>query len=338
MKVAVLGLGRMGRRHLQVVRQLGWDIAGVADLHRDNLTVIADEFAIPTEGRFADPERLLETLRPQCVIVATTAPSHARLTCLAAESGAQFVLCEKPMATSLADCDRMIQVCQAHSTRLAINHQMRFMDQYLRAKELLDSDAVGGLKSITVVAGNFGMAMNGTHYFELLRWLSGDAIHEVTAWFSDERVPNPRGAEFEDRAGSVRITTRSGIRLYLEIGADQGHGIHVVYGGRLGVLVADELSGRLDVSTRRPEDRALPTTRYGMPSEDVSLTVAPADAVAPTKAVLEALVEGRDVPSGEDGRMSVATLIAAHVSDENDHVAVTLDGGRLPRERQFPYA
>ena len=82
--------------------------------------------------------------------------------------------------------------------------------------------------------------------------------------------------------------------------------------------------------------RELPTSRYGMPSEDSTAEVAPADALAPTRRVLEALIDGRDCPNGEDGRTAIATLVAAHVSDESGHRGVGLDG--LPRDREFQYA
>jgi predicted dehydrogenase len=221
------------------------------------------------------------------------------------------------------------------SPRLAINHQMRFMEQYLVARRIIESEEFGPWTSIAVLAGNIGMAMNGTHYFELLRWLSGESPREVAAWFSSARIPNPRGPQFEDSAGSVRVTTPSGKRLYMEIGADQGHGICVVYAGRAGILVGDELSGQMHLGVRGAEYRDLPTVRYGMPSQDSSLKVAPADAVAPTRSVLEALVAGGDYPSGEDGRAAVATLVAAYISDENGHRPVSIDA--LPREREFQY-
>ncbi len=335
MRVAVLGTGRMGMLHLQVVRELGWDIVGILDQKEAALAQAGKQFGIPSSHQYQDPRRLMEDGKPECVIVASTAPGHGPLTCLAAEGGARYILCEKPMATSLAECDRMITTCRRYGARLAINHQMRFMEQYLVARRIIESDEFGPWTSIVVVAGNMGLAMNGTHYFELLRWLSGESPREAAAWFCSTKIPNPRGPQFNDSAGSVRVTTPSGKRLYLEIGADQGHGIRAVYAGRTGILVADELTGQMQLAVRGAEYRDLPTVRYGMPSQDSSLKVAPADAVAPTRSVLEALVAERDYPSGEDGRTAIATLVAAHVSDENGHLPISTQ--TLPREREFQY-
>jgi predicted dehydrogenase len=214
---------------------------------------------------------------------------------------------------------------------------MRFMDQYVQVKRVAESAEFGGLVSATVATGNFGMAMNGTHYFEMFRYLTDEPAVEVTAWFDDLVVPNPRGPQFEDRAGSVRLTTESGKRFYLDAGADQGHGLRALYAGRNGQIFVDELAGRAELVVRRAEHRDLPTTRYGMPFEESSIPIRPADAVAPTSAVLSALRAGENYPSGEDGRLAVATLVAAYLSNEDDHRAVRLDCN-LPRERMFPWA
>jgi predicted dehydrogenase len=179
--------------------------------------------------------------------------------------------------------------------------------------------------------------MNGTHYFEMFRYLTDEAPAEVTAWFSPEKVPNPRGPQFEDRAGSVRVTTARGKRLYLEASADQGHGVKVVYAGPFGHLVVDELTGSQHSAVREAAHRAQPTTRYGMPWVDQAQKIAPADAVAPTRAVLEALLGEGDFPTGEHGRLAVATLVAAYLSHEQGHAVVKVDD-RLPRDREFPWA
>jgi predicted dehydrogenase len=334
---AIVGLGRMGRRHLQNLHDLNVRVVGAVDSRKDSLALAVDEKAVAAENAFLTTEEMLAKSRPELVIVATTAPGHAPITKQAAKAGVRFVLCEKPMACSLAECDEMIDDCHRHGTRLAINHQMRVMDQYVAIRDIVTAAEFGGLTSITVVAGNFGIAMNGTHYFELLRWLTNEQPHEVSAWFSPELVPNPRGPEFSDRGGSVRVITSGGRRLNLECGPEQGHGIRVVYAGRYGLAVADELAGTITVSTRDPADRNLPTTRYGTPSVTRLVNVSPGDALEPSRRVLEALLNGTDFPTGEDGRLAVATLAAAFVSHEANGRSVAV-GSNLPRERRFEHA
>jgi predicted dehydrogenase len=327
----------MGRRHVRAVRDAGFRFVGIADRSREALAQARTEAGVSESALHEDGRRLLADLRPECVIVATTAPSHFEYTRLAVEAGARFVLCEKPMAVSLEECDQMIDLCRTHGVALAVNHQMRFMEQYTLPKRIVNGPEFGALASITVVAGNFGIAMNGTHYFEMFRYVTDEPPVEVCAWLARDRVPNPRGPEFEDRGGSVRAVTNSGKRLYLDASPDQGHGVQVTYAGRYGVLWVDELAGEARLVARRAEHRGLPTTRYGMPWDETRLAITPADVTKPSESVLKALVAGRDYPSGEDGRLAVEVLVAAYVSCEHDGVPVRLDDA-LPRERVFAWA
>jgi predicted dehydrogenase len=322
---------------MQVVKDLELDLAAVVDARRDALEESAREHDIEKDRLYIDAHAMFREVRPACVIVATTAPSHADLTCLAAEEGARIVLCEKPMAVSLAECDRMLRTCKAAGTKLAVNHQMRFMEQYTLPRTLLESQAFGGLRSVLVAGGNFGLAMNGTHYFEMFRYVAGEAPKTVTAWFSAGRVANPRGPQFEDRAGAVRVETASGKRLYMDVGDDQGHGVKVVYSARNGQVTVDELTGVMVLDVREEAHRALPTTRYGVPAQREERRIAPADAVAPSRFVLDALVRGRDYPTGEDGRLAVATLVAAYMSHEKGHAPVEVASAG-PLDRRFPWA
>lgn len=328
----------MGLRHLGVARDLGLEVVGAADVQEGARAKAVADFNLPPGVLFGDAHEMLGRVEPELVVVATTAPSHAELVCHAAAGGAKAILCEKPMAVSLAECDRMIAACAASGARLAVNHQMRFMEQYTKPKDIVRDAAFGGLGSVTVVAGNFGMAMNGSHYFEMFRYLTDEMPASVAAWFSAGSVPNPRGAQFDDRGGTVRLTTPSGRRFYMDASTDQGHGMHVTYAGPFGRLDVDELAGRARLVTRRSEHRDAPTTRYGMPWEEHLIAIAPADAVAPSKAVLAALLACENYPDGTVGRMAVEVLTAAYMSHEQGGRTIDLATATLPRERIFAWA
>jgi len=328
----------MCRRHLQAARSIDLDIVGICDPLPAALDETAREFELPSTACFSRPELLLRDTRPECVIIAATADSHCELTCLAAEAGARYILCEKPMACSLEECNRMLAACEASGARLAINHGIRFLDYYSTPKRLAQSEAFGGLTSLTVVGGNLGLAMNGTHFFEAFRYLTDQAPLEVTAWVSEERVPNPRGPQFMDHGGAIRVTTAGGQRFYLDIGPDQGHGLTMVYAGRYGQILVDILSGTVQVTTRQDSNRESPTTRYNLPADSSTIHLEPPDVVAAARAMLLALLDGNNYPGAVEGRMAVQVLVAAYVSHETGHRTVDLRTDPLPRERWFPWA
>lgn len=317
MKFCVIGLGRMGRRHLQVAKNLGFDIVGVFDPVPESVRLAQEEQGVPSSAVFGSVEQMLNETKPQAIVVASTAPSHCEYVVQSAKAGVRHILCEKPMATSIEECNQMIAACDEHGALLAINHQMRFMEQYTAVKELAQSEAMGGLRSITIAGSNFGLAMNAVHYFEMFRYLAGEDIEFVHFWADEAKVPNPRGTQYEDRSGQLRAISRSGIRLYMDIGGDQGHGIQVAYGCRYGQIHVDELAGFMRFTSRNAEFRELPPTRYGMPSTTQVRQIAPADAVAPTQAVWQAMLDGRPYPDGVAGLHAVRTLVAGNLSAES---------------------
>jgi predicted dehydrogenase len=335
----LIGCGRMGRSHAQALRELGVSLAAICDVRTEGLAAIGNEFGVPEDRRFRTANALFDRVgRVDVVSIATTADTHCELVLRAAAAKTGNVLCEKPLATSLADCDRAIAACAAAGARLAVNHQMRFMDQYRLVKAVLESGALGRLASMTVVGGCFGLAMNGSHYLEAFSFLTGARPVEASAWFSGEHIPNPRGPAFFDQAGEMRFVAESGQRLNLVIGADQGHGMTVTYAGALGHIFVDELEGEMIATTRLPEHRAAPMNRYGMPWQRKAMRFAAADNTSPTKAVLAALASGNGYPTGEDGRGVIAGLAACYASAENGHRPVRVDALGALAERKFPWA
>ena len=337
MKTAIIGAGRMGRRHIAAVERVKLELAGIADVATESLALARKDNGVAEAKLFSDPAAMLEKLRPELVIIATTAPAHCDLTLAALAAGARTILCEKPMATSLAACDRMIAAAEKAGARLAINHPMRFLDQYREVQRVMSSPAVGGLTSMTCVAGNAGLAMNGTHLFELFRFLTGEPASAVSAWFSPGKFANPRGAQFDDRAGAIRLATASGKRFYLEAGADQGHGFSALFAGPTGQLSVDLLKGEFRLSARQESERGQPLTRYGCPSDEKVWNVAAGDPVSGTVGVLEALLAGRDYPTGREARAAIATLVAAYLSDERGHVPVAVAEAEAAAQREFPW-
>jgi predicted dehydrogenase len=242
------------------------------------------------------------------------------------------------MATSVADCKAMMVACDRAGCRLAINHQMRFMDQYTLVKRELAEGNLGTLASMNVVAGCFGLAMNGSHYCEAFRWLTGCDIASATAWFSPQALPNPRGPQFFDQAGEVRFESTDGHRLYISAGADQGHGMTVTYATRFGHVFVDELEATAWFTARQPQHQPMPPTRYGMPWNRWEQRFPQADNVGPTQAVLAALLNGEEYPDGRAGLSAVAAMAAAARSVELGGISVRLDSLGPLESHRFPWA
>jgi len=336
---AILGCGRMGQRHAEVLRSMSIDIVAVADpLHAARTQVAQDMLGVATPALFETLQQLLEYRVPDLLVISTTADVHSNQALQAIKAGVRMILLEKPVATSLADCVRLSNLCNNTNCRIAVNHQMRFLPQYNIPQELLASEKFGGFRSMNVAAGNFGMAMNAIHFFEAFRLLAKEPPDRVSAWFDSDSLPNPRGAQFKDVSGCIRVTTASGHRLYIDASADQGHGSQVTYMARNGRIAIDELTGDMTTVVRKPEHRDAPTTRYGMPVMIEQHQIPPCELVESTKAVMQALISGENYPTLTDATLAVKTLVAAYHSQRQGGTEVPLASIADDDPEVFPWA
>jgi predicted dehydrogenase len=338
MRLAVIGLGRMGVRHVQAATKLGMTVCGAADISPQALEAARVAHQLAPESCFADAQDMLRAVKPEAVVVATTADSHFAHVSAAATAGARYILCEKPMATSLAHADAMREACARAGALLAVNHQMQFMPHYMRVKQLIGSDELGPLSSVLVAGSNFGLAMNGSHYFEMFRYVSGTTVRSIRAWLEADQLSNPRGPQFEDHSGRLLAQGSGGAAMYVDFSARSGYGLQIVFICRNGQIVLDELSGDMRVSARKPEFRDLPTARYGMPADVRVEQVEPTDAVLPTMAVWSAVLAGESFPDAAIGTHALACCVAAHVSHEAGGSEVALDDLAQTRSRVFKWA
>jgi predicted dehydrogenase len=325
LNIALIGAGRMGRRHIAAIQLLRHHVFGVVDYSPETLELAQKENGILSEVCHSNSANMYARGIPDAVVVATTADYHHSLVIEAARLGVKYILVEKPMAVSVQQCQEMIQVCKAEGAYLSVNHQMRFMEQYCLTKKKCEQEDLGGFCSMNVIAGNMGLAMNCSHFFEAFRYITGEKILSVNAWLSRYDLPNPRGPQFRDKSGVVRAHTQSGKRLFIDCGADQGNGIFVVYGCRQGQIRLDELSGEYSVMHRKREDRELPTTRYGMPSHYFGSKIKGAEVVESSAQVLDALIKQKEPVTGEDGLHSLKVLAACYRSNAHNGAEVLVD-------------
>jgi predicted dehydrogenase len=169
----------MGRQHAAALRHVSSvELVALADIDRDRLDRLGGELGV--DGRHTDLREMLDRARPELVAVCTQAPNHADATVAAADAGVRGVLCEKPIALSLAEADRMMEACAARGVTLAINHPLRMCPAVARAASMLRAGAIGELLTIRMIdkggrpAGNSLMEI-GTHLFDCARVFAGDA-------------------------------------------------------------------------------------------------------------------------------------------------------------------
>ena len=102
--------------------------------------------------------------------IATGDHTHAMLGVEAVEAGVKGIFCEKPLATSLEDADRLIAACEENGVVITVDHSRRFMPMWIQVREEVRRGAIGKL---TTIVGTLGgpramMFRNGTHMVDTI--------------------------------------------------------------------------------------------------------------------------------------------------------------------------
>ena len=158
-RVGILGFGFMGRMHFDCyARRDDVRIVAICDANPERVKVdqVAGNVAQTTESVdlsgveiLGDFERMLDTVEMDALSITLPTFLHREYACRALERGIP-VLCEKPMALNLPDCDAMIQTAEGCGKVLQIGHCIRFWPAYAKAKEFLDSGRYGELHSLSL--------------------------------------------------------------------------------------------------------------------------------------------------------------------------------------------
>jgi glucose-fructose oxidoreductase len=176
----------------------------------------ADKYGIDAKRIYSYEN--FDTIRdnPDIDVVYVVLPNsmHAEYTIRAAKAG-KHVLCEKPMAVSVAECQAMIDACAAANRKLMIAYRMHYEPMTLKAITLAHSDAdVGVIKQITAEAGfNMGdpsqwrchkplagggsLMDMGIYALNAVRYLSGQEPAEISA-VSYSTPNDPRFTDIEE--------------------------------------------------------------------------------------------------------------------------------------------
>ena len=145
-KVGIIGLGRSGRDiHIATLLKLpAYEIVAVSDALEDRLAQVREWC---TCRAYTDYQMLLADPDVELVVVATTSFSHCTIALQALAAG-KHVLVEKPMATHLADADRMIAAAQASGKLLTVFQNRRFDPDLAKVREVIGSGCLGEIVHI----------------------------------------------------------------------------------------------------------------------------------------------------------------------------------------------
>ena len=219
-RVGLIGSGNMGSGLARACSRLeNAIVAAVAD-PAAAAEKLADELGAKA---FGDYEDMLAKGDVDAVIVAVPNFLHAEVSIAAARSG-KHVFCEKPMAPTIGDCDRMIESAEENNVKLMIGQVLRYLPVFLKMKEIIDSGILGEPFSIYISrlgGGSWGNPQSwrmkaalcggilyeiSVHELDYMRHICGD-VDSVSAFMGNYVQRDAR--DYEDTA-HVLLHFRSG--------------------------------------------------------------------------------------------------------------------------------
>ncbi len=193
LRVAVIGLGGIGRNHARIYSaHPKAELVGVCDILRDRADTAAQTHQVPA---YYEMERMLAELHPDVVSVATAGVEnggdHFAPTMAALRAGAH-VLCEKPLSNSLTEAQEMVAEARRLDRCLAVDLNHRFSPATEMAKQHQEAGDLGHLLFVRTYLwiGNrkesapyFHLRALHSHSVDVMRYFGGE-VSEVQAMFA----------------------------------------------------------------------------------------------------------------------------------------------------------
>ena len=203
MEYALIGCGRVAPNHIKAALENGFHIRAVCDIDPAQIDILFKACGLSPDKtadirRYTDYGALLDAEKPELVSIALPSGLHAECAFSVIRHGVNVII-EKPIAMSLKDADRIIELAEEYGVTVSACHQNRFNRSVQAMRAALEQGRFGTLSNAAVTvrwhrdrsyyeqadwrgkwASDGGTLMNQCiHGIDLLRWMCGDRVRSV---------------------------------------------------------------------------------------------------------------------------------------------------------------
>lgn len=201
-KVGIVGLGGGGRAHIDYFREIkGVQLEGLCDVKNEALKEVVQNYKLEDIFTTTNYDDLLARKDIDVISICNPDPYHADC-CVKALYAGKHVLCEKPMVTSIEECNQVIKAVEDTGLVFAVQHQMRFVPFFSGIKSIIDSGEIGDIFVLEadylhnlmerarrydpwrLKPGNYHPPLLGAgcHFVDLFRWYNPSGVKEVFSY------------------------------------------------------------------------------------------------------------------------------------------------------------
>lgn len=335
-RAGIIGCGKIAQTHAAALSQLEEaDFVAVCDADATRAQALADEYGVPNV--FSDMHEMLHSGLVEVVMVCVPHPIHEKVVVAAAEAGVHM-LCEKPVAITLEEADRMIAAADTAGVQFGVIFQRRFWSAAQRMRKAIDAGQLGnttlGEVSVRIwrsqayfdsdpwrgtwATEGGGVLMNqAVHAIDQFVWFMGDPVEVVG------RIATLRHGDYidvEDTAVATVVFENGGLGVIQAASTfEQAFGFRVAVHGDSGAAVSvwernEGEQGVNDIWTIPGEEHQL----AGWEAEDTGHRGFPGFHALQIRDFLEAVRDGRaPAVTGRDARKSLAVILAIYESSRS---------------------
>jgi len=210
----IIGLGRIADHFMRgTLDTNNSKVTALVSGHPDKAAQIAEKYGVPKSSiyNYENMDAIRDNKSVDAVYVALPNSMHAEYTIRSAKAG-KHVLCEKPMAVSVAEAQSMIEACKSANVKLMIAYRCHYETTNLRAVKLIRDGAIGQVQSIQSafgfncgpnewrldkpLAGGGPLMDVGIYCLNATRYLTGEEPAEISAYaFSNPLDPRFKTVE-----------------------------------------------------------------------------------------------------------------------------------------------
>jgi predicted dehydrogenase len=260
---------------------------------------------------YTDYREMLAREQVDLLSVVTPDHRHAHIVVDGVAAGVKGIFCEKPIATTLADVDRMIAACQQRNVPLLIDHTRRWYPEFLEARRLVRAGNIGPLKRIVGTLGGPRAMLfrNGTHLVDTICFFAESEPAWVIGELDDEHAgygPRYAGDGGRDPATDPGVSGyvhfQNGVRAFVNASKGTLSNFEIDLIGEIGRI---RVGSNVAEEWRAFDDDQVAIRRIAPPPTTRS------DMVAAIEELI-GLIErgGKGSSTGEDGRRTVSILLA----------------------------
>ena len=330
-RVGIIGSQFVANLHAEALKSVpNAELVAAASPREAHVRPFATLHGIP--HWFTDYRQLLERDDIDLVTIACPNHLHCQITIEAAQAG-KHVICEKPLALNLEECDQMIEACRRAGVKLMYAEELCFAPKYVRAKDLADEGALGHVYYVRQLECHYGPHSDwfwdvdlsgggvlmdmGCHSIQFARWIFDNAPVESVYAEVATHVHRSR-TKGEDHSLSI-LRFQGGMIAMSENSWARAGGVDdraELYGSK-GLTVADLLRGSALITysepgygyalEKAPETKGWTFTMY----EEVWNYGFPQEMQHFANCVLGA---EEPIETGQDGREVLKIILAAYQS------------------------